>query len=66
MGNRIKEELQMKIRQRSIVGIGIEVLWLICFIGIFTQAITISGIVIWVMCLLGLAGTTKVINNYIK
>ena len=56
----------MKIRQKSIVGVGVEVLWLMCFLGIFAQATTIKGIVIWIMCLIGLGGTTKVINSYIK
>lgn len=57
----------MKIRQKSLVGFGVEILWIICFAGIFAQpSLTIKGIVVWMMCLLGLCSTTKIITMYVK
>ena len=56
-----------RIRQMSIAGIGIEVLWTICFVVVFGQPnSSIAGIGIWALSLAGLIFSTHIIVEYVR
>ena len=56
-----------RIRQMSIAGIGIEVLWTICFMVVFGQPnSSIAGITMWSISLLGLISLTHIIGIYVR
>ena len=56
-----------RIRQMSIAGIGIEALWVVCFMIVFGQPKTsIAGIVIWALSLAGLIFSTHIIGIYVR